>query len=177
MCRRYPREASAGIGRCRTSRRACRCGRECQSQGSPWGPRAARKSRKSAWPAGGGRVARTEFTGLHDERRKKRYERPRETQDCETNGGGGRSSWLAHPSPRPRGIQAAPNCMRQYAQAKSCRDFEGSLRYSHAGVAEWQTRRTQNSNQGFPLSVLLCAEVQCYEAVASKLLVRCCDEL
>jgi hypothetical protein len=27
---------------------------------------------------------------------------------------------------------------------RGCRDFQGSLRYSHAGVAEWQTRRTQN---------------------------------
>ena len=122
-------------------------------------------------------VARTEFTGLHDERRKKRYE-PQEKRRIskQTAEAGGHRGWriLVHAR---AGFKRRQTACQQLAQAKSCRDLEGSLRYSHAGVAEWQTRRTQNSNQGFPLSVLLCAEVQCYEAVASKLLVRCCDEL
>ena len=90
-----------------------------------------------------GRVARTEFTGLHDERSKKGREPQKKCGIAkQTAEAGGHRGWriLIHAR-----ADFKRRCGRsQYAQSKSCRDFEGSLRYSHAGVAEWQTRRTQN---------------------------------
>ena len=143
-CRRRPREASAAIARCRTTRRACRCVRGCQSQGSPGDQRAARRSRKSAWPAGDGPCRSSRARRIARRTRRETPRGPREMRGCE------RRRREASDHRGWRIVVHARNGFKrrkgseQYARSKSCRDFQGSLRYSHAGVAEWQTRRTQN---------------------------------
>ncbi len=110
--------------------------------------RAARKSRRSAWPAGDGPCRSSQARPTARRTPQETPRGPREMRGCETSqdgARGGQSSWLAHPSPRPRWIQAEASALASNtSRSKSCRDFQGSLRYSHAGVAEWQTRRTQN---------------------------------
>jgi hypothetical protein len=47
--------------------------------------------------------------------------------------------------PAQQGRHASPRrIVHSNAEDAGCRNMEGGLRYSQAGVAEWQTRRTQN---------------------------------